>query len=103
MMPTMRRIALLSLTALAGCVSQSPTSPPRAVATPQIQVQAPAARAIVPVAQPNYHQRLDLLFSESSTRLTARARKNGIPRELRLHSPAARSDRGHMQPHDRRA
>jgi GH24 family phage-related lysozyme (muramidase) len=38
MMPTMRKIALLSLMALADCVSQSPTSSPQAVATPQIQV-----------------------------------------------------------------
>lgn len=67
MMPTMRKIVLLSLMALAGCGSQSLPSPPQAVATPQIQAQAPAAWALVPVAQPSYHLRLDQLFSGSST------------------------------------
>jgi predicted small lipoprotein YifL len=74
---TTRRIALLSLMALAACGSPSPTTlPPQAVAAQQVQGPAPAAWAMVPVAQPSYHQRLEALFSASSTtQTTTRALK----------------------------
>ncbi len=56
------KIAMLLLTALVGCASQSRTQ--NAVAVPQIQAVPPAAWAMERVATPSYHQRLERLFSE---------------------------------------